>query len=62
MSDRLPHPDEIVSAYLDGELTPVEAAAVEADETLAARAQDCGQFATRSRRRCRRLRRSCAIR
>ena len=40
MSDRLPHPDEIVSAYLDGELTPVEAAAVEADETLAARAQE----------------------
>ena len=40
MSDRLPRPDEIVSAYLDGELTPVEAAAVEADETLAARAQE----------------------
>ena len=40
MSDRPPHPDELVSAYLDGELTPAEAAAVQADETLAARAEE----------------------
>ena len=39
MSDPLPNPDELVSAYLDGETTPAEAALVEQDAALMTRVE-----------------------
>ena len=40
MSDPLPNPDELVSAYLDGETTPAEAALVEQDAALMTRVEE----------------------
>ena len=40
MTDRIPHSDELVSAYLDGETTPAETALVEQDAALMARAAE----------------------
>ena len=40
MSDRLPNPDELVSAHLDGETTPAEAALVEQDAALMTRVEE----------------------
>ena len=40
MTDRIPHSDELVSAYLDGETTPAETALVEQDDALMARAAE----------------------
>ena len=40
MSDRLPNPDELVSAYLDGETTSAEAALVEQDAALLTRVEE----------------------
>ena len=40
MTDRIPHSDELVSAYLDGETAPAETALVEHDAALMARAAE----------------------